>query len=458
MTGIAVTAPRGFEGQFVVPTDGEYERLRFIHDERFDRRPAAIARCTGAEDVRRALALARDRGLEIAVRSGGHGFHGFGTTEGGIVLDLRPMNDVRVDRSRATVRIGPGALTEQIIRTTAPLDVAPVGGSSVGVGFGGLAIFSGQNYLSPQHGNACDNLVAAEVVLADGSAVRASESENADLFWAIRGAGDNMGVVTSYVARLHSVPLVVTTGSLSWRLDEARQALLGIAELDPSLGDELWWGLRLEDDGGEPVVGIWYYHLGTPATADRDIARLEALAPLRGSTRLARSYLDVHLEADLDLHGRRGYVAACDLEALDARTVDVLLDIAHERAARPAVLRARRVVGAYPYRKALSAPVSGSAFNRYRGLVFLAECGYDDPAEQEGHEEFLDWAVHRLVNAGLTISGYNGVPINFISRVDAEIVERSFGTNLDRLRELKRRFDPDDFFCRSIPLDGNRPA
>jgi FAD/FMN-containing dehydrogenase len=210
-------------GQQFRPGDDGYDEARAVYNGMIDRRPALIARCAGVADVIDAVNLARDRGLPLAVRCGGHNVAGKGTCDDGIVIDLSGMKGVHVDAARRTAVVNGGVLWGEFDRETQLFGLHTPGGRMTTTGVGGFTLGGGYAWTSPKHGLACDNMISAQVVLADGSVVTASEDENADLLWGLRGGGGNFGVVTSYEFKLHELGPMVTGGMVVHPIEAAPQ-------------------------------------------------------------------------------------------------------------------------------------------------------------------------------------------------------------------------------------------
>jgi FAD/FMN-containing dehydrogenase len=229
---------QGFEGRLIGPDDTDYDERRAVYNGMIDKRPAVIARCAGPDDVVRAVAFARDHDLLLAVRGGGHNGAGLGTCDGGVVIDLSMLKDVEVDPGARTVRVGGGCTWGEVDRETGKHGLATPSGIISTTGVGGLTLGGGLGHLTRKFGLSIDNLLGAELVLADGRRVSASADENPDLYWAIRGGGGNFGVVTSFLFRLHEVGTVVG-GPTFWPVEAGAEVLSAYREFLPNAPREL---------------------------------------------------------------------------------------------------------------------------------------------------------------------------------------------------------------------------
>ena len=237
----AATARReltAFEGQLIGPDDSSYEEARAVYNAMIDRRPELIAQCAGPADVARIVGFARAHQLPLAIRGGGHNGAGFGTVDAGVVADLAAINGITVDPEARTVRVGGGCTWGQVDQATGEHGLAAPSGIISTTGVGGLTLGGGLGHLTRKHGLSIDNLIEAEVVLADGSIVKASADENPDLFWALRGGGGNFGVVTSFVFRLHEVGTVIA-GPTFWSIEHAAAVLKVYRDFLPNAPREL---------------------------------------------------------------------------------------------------------------------------------------------------------------------------------------------------------------------------
>ncbi|MGW5866626.1 FAD-binding oxidoreductase [Streptomyces sp. NPDC055239] len=227
----------GFKGELKGPEDAGYDEARAVYNAMADKRPALVARCTDADDVSRVIGFARAHGLPLAVRGGGHHGAGLGTVDGGVVADLSPLKAIEVDAQARTVRVGGGCVWAEVDRATHEHGLATPSGIISSTGVGGLTLGGGLGHLTRRFGLSVDNLLGADLVLADGRQVRASEEENADLFWAIRGGGGNFGVVTSFLFRLHELSTVVA-GPTFWPVEQGAEVLAAYRDFLPGLPRE----------------------------------------------------------------------------------------------------------------------------------------------------------------------------------------------------------------------------
>ncbi len=227
-----------FQGQLIGPSDSGYEEARKVYNAMIDRRPALIAQCTGPDDVAKVIGFARNHDLRIAVRGGGHNGAGLGTVDGGVVIDLSPIKGIEVDPAARTVRVGGGCTWGEVDAATNPHGLATPSGIISTTGVGGLTLGGGLGHLTRKCGLSIDNLLEAEIVLANGERVRASAGENPDLYWAIRGGGGNFGVVTEFKFRLHDVGTIVG-GPTFWPVEASAEVLSVYRDFLPSAPREL---------------------------------------------------------------------------------------------------------------------------------------------------------------------------------------------------------------------------
>ena len=273
MTALA----EGLSGQVLTAADPGYDAARRIHNGLIDKRPALIARCLNTADVMDAVNAARDSELEVSVRGGGHNVAGKAVTVGGLMIDLSLMKGIHVDPTRGTVRAQGGVTVRELDRTTAAFGLATPSGTVSSTGIAGLTLGGGVAWLMPRYGMAIDNLLSAEVVLASGEVATASDQDNPDLFWAIRGGGGNFGVVTSFELQAHAVSSVLS-GPVLHTLDAAPALLAFYRDLWPEFGDELGTAvafLHAPDGSGAKLCAVAVCHSGAdPDRAETDVGAL----------------------------------------------------------------------------------------------------------------------------------------------------------------------------------------
>jgi len=436
-----VTAPPYFRGDWIAPGDPAYDERRAHFNHLYDRRPAVVARCVGVQDVRAALRLAAEQGWEIAIRGGGRGPGGHSAIEGGLLLDLSLMDDVFVDADRRTARVGPGATQADVLRETVPYGLAPITGLLSHIGFVGVAIYSGTGHLSPRHGYSCDWVLSAQVVLADGAVVTASPTSHPDLFWALRGAGDNFGVVVSVETALHAVPETSTLATWSWPATEAAPLLGRYRDFELAVSADVFVVAGYSaGPGRQPTFDVTLAHLGDEAAVARDLAAVDAFGTPVERSVTEVGWLELHHALDDAYPSCRQYWAAADLKILDDRTLALLAGEPDRLADAPD--GAELFVGFYSYRGAMLRQVSSppAAMNRRHGCELIAIAMYDDPADDRALEAWGDGMVARYREAGLV---HPVAMPNYTTRVD---MREAWGADYERLASLKATYDPCNVF------------
>jgi FAD/FMN-containing dehydrogenase len=437
--------PPGFSGPIIVPGDPTYDEARTIFNAMIDRRPAMIAQCMDAEDVVRAIRFAREQGLEIAVRGGGHGVAGKGLSDGGLVIDLRHMHQVTVDPGARTATVGGGATMSHLDRATQPHGLMTTGGRVSSTGVGGFTLGGGSGWLDRKFGLACDNLVSVDLITAEGAAVRASEDEHADLFWALHGAGGNFGVATSMTFRLH--PLSdVGVALLFWHPDEGPRVMRAYRDYMESAPDEVGGGLIFltapEAEFVPPaLVGhralvVLVAYAGPEADMRRVAAPLLSLGHAGGLV-TEMPYAEFQCMLD-DPPGFRNYWSAEYLDALPdeavekfcARSEDMIVPSPSQHVLFPQGGAVQRGGDAYPI------PWRGAPWCVHPfGL-------WSDAADDERGRQWT-----RDVRADLRPWTSGAVYLNFIGDEGPDRLVAGFGaSNYERLARLKRQYDPENVF------------
>jgi FAD/FMN-containing dehydrogenase len=440
---------RHFRGALIRPGDAPYDAERRIWNGAIDRRPALIARCTGASDVRAAVGFARERELVVAVRGGGHNVAGTAVCDGGIVIDLSPMKGMWVDPRARVARAQPGLLWGEFDRETQLFGLATPGGIVSHTGIAGLTLGGGLGWLMRRHGLTADNLLSADVVTADGALVRASAEEHADLFWGLRGGGGNFGIVTSLEYRLHAVGPTVLAGVILHPAARAREVLCFYRDYIASAPDELMTIVVLrmappapflpEEVHGQPVVIIAVCCAGPVEEGERAIAPLrrfgEPLADLIRPTPYAshQALLDASVPHGLGYYWKSEY-----LRPLSDALIDAL--VAHAwRVPTPESYAALFHMGGAVGRE----DPDGSAFEDRRATHAMTIDGvWSEPAAARACIRWARgfWEAVRPHSTGR-------VYMNFLGEEGEDRVRAAYGTTkYERLRALKRKYDPTNFF------------
>jgi FAD/FMN-containing dehydrogenase len=439
---------KDFEGEILAPGDRDYDGARRIWNAMIDKRPAIIARAATTADVVRGVSFARDNGLVLAVRGGGHNIAGNAVCDDGLVLDLSRMKAARVDAGRRRATIQGGATLADLDAATQAHGLAtPVGVNST-TGIAGLTLGGGFGWLSRKYGMTVDNLESAEVVTAAGEVVRASASERPDLFWGLRGGGGNFGVVTRFEFRLHPVGPDVLTGLIVYPFAEARSVLQQYRAFIATAPDELtvWAILRKAPPlpflparvHGTEIVVLALIHAGDPGEGTRLIEPLRRFGTPVGEHVGIQPYAAWQQAFDpLLTAGARNYWKSHNFAALEDGLFDTVLAAAGRLPSPQCEIFIAAVGGA----TARPAPDSAAYAQRDARFVMNVHGRWEDP---EDDKRGIGWARDFFRAAAPYASG--GVYVNFLGADEGERVRAAYGPNYDRLARLKREYDPDNLF------------
>lgn len=430
------------------PMKGEsagFETARQVWNGMIDRRPSAIMACADVADVRRALEIAGDQ--PVSVKGGGHNIGGTAVADGALMIDLALMNRIEVDPDRAIAHVGGGATWAMLDAVTQAHGLAAPGGVVSSTGIGGLTLGGGFGWLSRKHGLAVDNLIAADIVLANGETVTARADENPDLFWAIRGGGGNFGIVTRFTFRLHNVGPGVLFGPTFFALDKAGEVLRAYARHAPDLPREacVWANLTTAPpvpvlssrDHGEKVLILMQFWGGAPEDGVEALERLYGGVKPLGSALMPRPFTEA--QAFLDpayAHGARNYWRTHNLPGLSDGLIDALVALAPDLPSPASELLIVQLGGAV-------GDVSGDATAfPHRGVPFMCTPGVRwEDAEHDG--QMTGWL--RDASAHIAPHAIPGGYVNFIAE-GGDNTGAAYGHNRERLARLKARYDPTNRF------------
>jgi FAD/FMN-containing dehydrogenase len=446
-----------FRGDVVRPGDPTYDEHRRVWNGSIDRFPAVIARCTDADDVKAAIRFGTDAELPIAVRGGGHSFPGHSACDGGIVIDLGPMKRVSVDPEGHTVKAQPGLLWADFDRATQEFDLATTGGFVSHTGVAGLTLGGGIGWLHRKHGLTADQLLSAELVTANGQHVRASDEENPELLWGLRGGGGNFGIVTEFEFRLHSVGPTVLAGPIFWSMDDAPALLRFYRDWIADAPDELMTILIQRrapdvelvppDLRGELVIAVACCYSGSIDDGEAVLRPLREFGSPVLDACVPKPYLDHQGAFDAAYqHGWHYYFRSCDITELSDDVIDVMVEHGR-RIASPITSVALWQMGGAVAR----IDESETAFNgRDAGFTFNIN---GNSKTADGFDAEREWA--RTYWSALE-PYHSSVYVNFLMDEGEDRIRQAYGPErYARLKALKRAYDPANVFRlnQNIPPD-----
>jgi len=437
-------------GELILPDDPAYQDARRVWNGMVDRYPALIVRCASTADVVAAVTFGREHDLIVSVRCGSHSTPGYSTCDGGIVIDLRPLNRVEVDPDARTARVQGGTQWGELDSASQEHGLAVTGGRVSDTGVGGLALGSGSGWLERMYGVTCESLLSAEVVTANGDVVTASPDENPDLFWGLRGGGGNFGIVTEFEFRLHPVGPILTAGMLLYPRAQAGEVLRKYRDYIAEAPDEVGGGAALltappepfvpEALHGQPAIGIVYCYVGSIEDGE------EALRPLRESTAPAVDVVQpmpyTALQQMMDDGNPRGvheYFKVDWLRDLSDEAIDVIVDQAEGLPA--------------PFGQLILAPMGGAVGRAENGELALNMLDapwyyfclsmWMDPAEDDRNTAWARGFAEAMRAFGVGTAYPNFIePDEGVARLRASYGPEKY----ERLVELKTKWDPENVF------------
>jgi len=439
---------QGVHGTVVAPGDADYDAARAVWNAMIDRRPALVVRCAEVADVVAAVRFARSQDLEISVRGGGHSLPGFSTTDGGLVIDLSRMRDVRVDATERRALVEGGATWADVDQATQAAGLAVTGGLVSTTGVGGFTLGGGIGWLTRRYGLASDNLVGAEIVTADGSVVRASESENADLLWGLRGGGGNFGVVTSFEFRLFPLGPMILGGPVFYPGEQAVEVLRSWRDATDDMPDDLTTLISLgsappippipESWHGRPVATLVGAFAGSIADGQAPAAPLRKLGDPIADLLGEMPYLVLQTLVDPGWGpGARNYFTSAFLTGLPDAAIDVLAAAHQSRPSPFNEIHLHHMGGA-----AARIGADASAFgNRKAPFLLNIICRWLEPGDDAAE---LAWA--RGLRDAMQPFATGGTYVNFLGLGDARVRDAYDAERYARLIDLKRRWDPTNAF------------
>ena len=436
------------KGNVLVPDQPDYEEARQIWNAMIDRRPAVIVQCAEADDVPPVIRFARKNGLELSIRGGGHNIAGNALCDNGVTIDFSRMKNVRVDAGKRRAYVEPGATLANLDEAAQAHGLATPTGINSTTGIAGLTLGGGFGWLTRKYGMTVDNLVSVDMITAEGKKIRVSENDNADLFWAIRGGGGNFGVVTQFEFQLFPVGPEIVAGLIVFPFSQAKQVLTRYRQFVASAPEDLnvWALLRKapplpflpEDVHGKEVVVLPIFYSGAVADAEKLIATLRAFGEAHGEHIGAQPYVQWQKAFDpLLTPGARNYWKSHNFTELADGALDSVIEFAGKLPSPHCEIFIGLIAGA-PNRIAPNAMAYG-----HRDAKFVLNVhGRWDEAKDD--PKGIAWAREFFKASAPYASA--GAYVNFMTAEEGDRVAAAYGSNYERLVEIKRRYDPENVF------------
>jgi len=435
------TLRASFSGTVLGPDDADYDEVRRVHNGMIDRRPVLIARCRNTADVVDALRFARDAGLELCVRGGGHNVAGRAVVDGALMLDLAPMQGIHVDAAARTLRAQGGVLWRGLNREAALHGLATTGGAISHTGIAGLTLGGGLGWLMAKHGLAADNLLGVELVTADGEVREVTEESDPDLFWALRGGGGNFGIAASLEYRLH--PLTMITGGLiAHPIDRAAEMLGFYRDTVADLSDDATVFAALvhaPDGSGMKLAAMIAFHTGTPEEAERELAPFKEWGPpvMVEVGPVPYQVFNTILDEAYP-HGSRNYW----LSSFTTGVPDGLIDTMIERFASVPSPMSGILLEHFHGAVTRIGPADTAVPHRERGFNLVLPSVWTEASADDAN---VAWTRETFAAMKEFFSG--GRWLNYLADDQGDdAVRAAYGPNYDRLVEIKRRVDPENVF------------
>lgn len=437
-----------FRGTVLGAGDASYDEVRQIWNAMIDRKPALIARCTSADDVVRAVAFAHKHRLVVSMRGGGHNIAGNAVCDDGLMIDLSLMKQVAVDTTTRRATVEPGCTLGDFDKAVQVHGLATPTGINSTTGVAGLTLGGGFGWLSRKYGMTVDNLVSVDLVLADGRQVRASETENADLFWGLRGGGGNFGVVTRFEFQLHAVGPNVLSGLIVFPFSEAKSVLTKFARFTETMPDELnvWMVTRKApplpflpaESHGKEMVALAVCYAGDPAEGEKLIAPLRTFGTAIGEHFGVQPYTAWQQAFDpLLAPGARNYWKSHNFSSLSDGVIDAIVEYAGKLPSPHSEI----FIGTVGGQTTRVAPEAMAYSSRDANYVMNVHGRWETAAEDAAG---MAWAREFFAKSKPFASA--GAYINFLTQDETDRVEFAYGAGYKRLVEVKQKYDPANFF------------